>query len=153
MPVKHFEDLEVWREARVLTGKIYQVTGTAGFAKDFGLKDQIRRAAVSVMSNVAEGFERGGNPEFIQFLYIAKGSCGEVRSQLYVARDQNYLSEPEFKDLFEAFKRLSVMLGNLIDYLKGSSMRGSKFRKAPYRTIKDELDELMKDFPNPSSTP
>ena len=84
MAVRYFEDLEVWKEARRLTNEVYATTRDTGFSKDFGLRDQIRRAAVSVMSNVAEGFERGGNQEFVQFLYIAKGSCGEVRSQLYV---------------------------------------------------------------------
>jgi len=85
MAVKYFEDLEVWKEARRLTNEIYGATRNDGFSKDFGLRDQIQRAAVSIMSNIAEGFERGGNQEFIQFLYIAKGSCGEVRAQLHVA--------------------------------------------------------------------
>ncbi|TAK06448.1 four helix bundle protein, partial [bacterium] len=92
MAVKSFEDLEVWKETRRLSKEIYAATQDAKFSKDFGLRDQIRRAAVSVMSNIAEGFERGGNQEFIQFLYIAKGSCGEVRSQLYVALDQGYIA-------------------------------------------------------------
>ena len=85
MTIKYFEDLEVWQEARQLTRQVYRLTNNSKFSKDFGLSNQIQRAAVSIMSNVAEGFERGGNQEFIQFLYIAKGSCGEVRSQLYVA--------------------------------------------------------------------
>jgi four helix bundle protein len=82
MAVKYFEDLEVWKSARTLTRKIYALTGKNAFSKDFGLCDQIRRASVSIMSNIAEGFERGGTQEFIQFLSIAKGSCGEVRCQL-----------------------------------------------------------------------
>jgi four helix bundle protein len=86
MQVKNFEDLEIWKDARALTRGIYQLTGDSKFSKDFGLRDQIRRAAVSIMSSIAEGFERGGNQESIQFLYVAKASCGEVRSQLYVAR-------------------------------------------------------------------
>jgi len=90
MTIKYFEDLEVWREARHLTRQVYQITQDATFSRDFGLRDQIRRAAVSVMSNIAEGFERGGNREFIQFLYVARGSCGEVRSQLYGARSGVY---------------------------------------------------------------
>lgn len=88
LAIKYFEDLEVWKEARRLTNRIYRMTQDAKFSKDFGLRDQIQRAVVSIMSNIAEGFERGGNQEFIQFLYIAKGSCGEVRSQLYVALDR-----------------------------------------------------------------
>jgi four helix bundle protein len=129
MPVKHFEDLEVWKEARLLTQRIYQLTRGAKFSKDFDLRDQIQWAAVSVMSNIAEGFERGGNQEFIQFLYIAKGSCGEVRSQLYVALDQGYMAEKESDELTKSFKRLSVMISNLIDYLKRSGMKGEKFKK------------------------
>jgi four helix bundle protein len=92
MKVKNFEDLEIWKDARLLTRGIYQLTRDSKFSKDFALRDQIRRAAVSIMSNIAEGFERGGNQEFIQFLYVAKASCGEVRSQLYVALDQSYVA-------------------------------------------------------------
>jgi four helix bundle protein len=92
MLVKNFEDLEIWKEARCLTREIYQLTRDTKFSKDFGLNSQIQRAAISIMSNIAEGFERGGNQEFTQFLYIAKGSCGEVRSQLYVAVDQSYVA-------------------------------------------------------------
>jgi four helix bundle protein len=98
------------------------------------------------MSNIAEGFERGGNQEWIQFLYIAKGSCGEVRSQLYIARDQGYVNDQEFNALFKSFKRLSVMLSNMIAYLKGSQMKGEKFKKPSYRTMKDEMDEMMKSL-------
>ena len=90
MHVKHFEDLEIWKEARCLAKEIYRLTSEPKFSKDFGLRGQIQSAAVSVMSNIAEGFERGGNQEFCQFLYVAKGSCGEVRSQLYIAVDQGY---------------------------------------------------------------
>lgn len=147
MAVKYFEDLEVWREARRLTNEVYAATHGAGFSKDFGLRDQIRRAAVSVMSNIAEGFERGGNQEFIQFLYIAKGSCGEVRAQLYVALDQKYLDGDHFVQMFNSFKKLSGMLSNLIDYLKGSRMRGEKFKKRPYKSLAEELDELTKQKP------
>ncbi len=85
MKIKKFEELESWKKARELTNTIYQATGTGRFTRDFGLKDQIRRASISILSNIAEGFERGGDKEFFQFLAIAKGSCGEVRAQLYVA--------------------------------------------------------------------
>ena len=147
MAVKYFEDLEVWKEARRLIKEIYAATQDARFSKDFGLRDQIRRAAVSVMSNIAEGFERGGNQEFIQFLYIAKGSCGEVRSQLYVALDQGYLSRDQFDQMLNSFKRISGMLSSLIDYLKGSLMKGEKFKKRPYKSLADELAELTKQKP------
>jgi len=127
MLVKNFEDLEIWKEARRLTQEIYQLTREARFSKDFGLRDQIRRAAISIMSNIAEGFERGGNQEFIQFLYVAKGSCGEVRSQLYVALDQEYVDQRVADNLLMILKRLSVMIKHLIDHLKRSGMRGPKY--------------------------
>jgi four helix bundle protein len=127
MSVKNFEDLEIWKEARRLTGEVYRLTKDSKFSKDFGLSRQIQSAAVSVMSNIAEGFERGGNQEFTQFLYIAKGSCGEVRSQLYVALDQGYLLEPQSHEMIISFRRLSGMIGNLIAYLRRSGMKGEKF--------------------------
>jgi four helix bundle protein len=127
MAVKNFEDLNVWQQARQLTQEVYRLTKTENFLKDFGLRDQIRRAAVSVMSNIAEGFERGGNQEFLQFLYVAKGSCGEVRSQLYVALDQGYATENETDKLLQALKRLSGSIRNLITYLRKSEMKGEKF--------------------------
>lgn len=146
MGVKYFEDLEIWKEARNLSKEIYGLTRLSDFAKDYGLADQIRRASVSIMSNIAEGFERGGNQEFIQFLYIAKGSCGEVRAQLYVALDQGYLSKEKFNELFKSFKRLSVMLGNLIAHLKGSGYRGEKFKKPVPKSMKEEIEEIEKEL-------
>ena len=127
MAVKQFEDLEVWQEARRLTQTIYRLTKADRFSKDFALRDQIQRAAVSVMSNIAEGFERGGNQEFIQFLYVAKASCGEVRSQIYVALDQGYMSKTDSEESIIDFRRLSGMIGNLISYLRRSGMKGAKF--------------------------
>ena len=99
MKIKKFEDLKSWKKARQLTNAVYEATATGSFARDFGLKDQIRRASISILSNIAEGFERGGDREFLQFLAMAKGSCGEVRAQLYVAIDQGYLSRPLFERL------------------------------------------------------
>jgi four helix bundle protein len=127
MQVKNFEDLEIWKEARRLTGEIYRLTKGEKFAKDFGLSNQIQRASVSIMSNIAEGFERGGNQEFVQHLYIAKGSCGEVRSQLYVALDQNYIGQKVADNLLIMLKRLSVMIKHLIDHLKRIGLRGPKY--------------------------
>jgi len=97
-------------------------------AKDFGLRDQIRRAAVSVMSNIAEGFERGGDQEFVQFLAMAKGSSGELRSQLYIAKDQGYLNEAEFAGLHDAATEVSKRIAGLIKYLRQSPLKGSKYR-------------------------
>lgn len=127
MAVKNFEDLNVWKQARQLTQEVYRLTKTEKFLKDFGLRDQIRRAAISVMSNIAEGFERGGNQEFVQFLYVAKASCGEVRSQLYVALDQGYATANDSEKLLQLFRRLSGMISNLITYLRESDMKGEKF--------------------------
>lgn len=88
---KRFEEIESWKKSRELTNRIYKVSRKTDFARDFGLKDQIRRASVSIMSNIAEVMDRGGTAEFIQFLATAKGSAGEVRCQLYVAADQGYI--------------------------------------------------------------
>src|SRR3954464_15354441 len=98
--IERFEDLIAWQKARVLTREIYEATRLRAFSRDFGLMDQIRRASVSVMSNIAEGFERGRPGEFHQFLSTAKGSCGEVRSELYVALDAGYLTSQHFQSLF-----------------------------------------------------
>jgi four helix bundle protein len=127
MTVQNFEDLNVWKQARLLIQEVYRLTKTEKFSRDFGLRDQIQRAAISVMSNIAEGFERGGNQEFSQFLYVAKASCGEVRSQLYVALDQGYVTHDETEKLRQSFKRLSGMISNLIAYMRQSEMRGEKF--------------------------
>jgi four helix bundle protein len=96
------------------------------------------------MSNIAEGFERGGNQEFLQFLYIAKGSCGEVRSQLYIAFDQHYVEQKQFVALLTALRKLSGMVGSLIEYLRGSGMRGEKYRKPAYKSLREQVEELMK---------
>ena len=106
MKVKNLEDLEIWKDARMLIRIIYRITREPKFSKDFALRDQIQRAGVSIMSNIAEGFERGGNQELVHFLYIAKASCGEVRSQLYVAVDQSYLTQKDRDELTISFKRL-----------------------------------------------
>jgi four helix bundle protein len=115
MPVKDFEGLEIWKEARRLTCEIYNLSKTPTFSKDFGLRNQMQRAAVSIMSNIAEGFERGGNQEFVQFLYVAKGSCGELRSQLYVALDQEYVDQKVADNLLTVLKRLSVMIKHFLN--------------------------------------
>ena len=125
--LERFEDVDAWKKARELTRAVYQITSTGEFAHDFGLRDQIRRATVSVMSNIAEGFERGGDKEFLQFLSMAKGSCGEIRAQLYVALDQTYITETQFKDLIELTMQVSRLIAGLMKYLKTSDLRGSKY--------------------------
>jgi four helix bundle protein len=111
--IERFEDFIAWQKARVLTAAIYRVTNEGEFVHDFGLKDQIRRAAVSSMSNIAEGFERGRSTEFHQFLSIAKASCAEVRTQLYVAFDVGYLSLPIFDGLMAQATEVGLILGGL----------------------------------------
>jgi four helix bundle protein len=107
---QQFEDLHVWQDARALVREVYNITKQRAFRPDFSLRDQITRAATSTMSNVAEGFERGSRKEFIQFLNIAKGSSAEVRSQLYVALDQEYLDQETFEKMREATRALSRRL-------------------------------------------
>ena len=126
---KKFEDIEAWQRSRELTNEIYKITSKGDFARDFGLKDQIRRASVSIMSNIAEGFERSGTGEFAHFLAIAKGSAGEVRSQLYVGLDQGYISEVLFDPLSAAVTEISRMLSGLMTYLKKSGIKGTKFKQ------------------------
>src|SRR5438874_853005 len=96
---QRFEDLIAWQKARVLTRNVYLATRSGALSKDYGLSGQVQRASVSVMSNIAEGYERASRPEFHQFLVVAKGSCGEVRSQLYVALDVGYLNQAKFDEL------------------------------------------------------
>jgi four helix bundle protein len=129
---RHIEDWKVWQDARQFVGAIYAASKQRAFNSDFGLRDQIRRAAGSTMSNIAEGFERGTRKEFIQFLNIAKGSNGEVRSQLYIALDRKYVSENEFSILRDSAILLSKKLSALIRYLDGygNNSRVKKSTKA-----------------------
>ena len=113
--VTRFEDLMSWRKARELNRLVYAWSGKDGFSKDFELRNQMRRASISVMSNIAEGFERGGDNEFVQFLSIAKGSCGEIRAQLYAALDLEYLTENEFREMFERTIEVSRLISGFID--------------------------------------
>jgi len=126
--IERFEDIDAWKKARELTRDIYSISKGDAFARDFGLKDQIRRAAVSIMSNIAEGFERGGDKEFAQFIALAKGSSAEVRSQLYVALDQGYIDHDTFDRLAKATLQINQMLSGLMKYLRNSDYKGSKFR-------------------------
>ena len=126
--IRKFEDIESWKSARRLTGEIYRVTSTGDFQRDFGLKDQIRRAAVSILSNIAEGFERGNDKEFAYFLALAKGSSGEVRAQLYVALDQGYVPLDTFNRLSGAAIEIGELLAGFIRYLNQSTMRGNRYR-------------------------
>lgn len=125
---KRFEDLDVWIAAKDASVMIYKITENESLRKDFGLKDQIRRASISIISNIAEGFERNGNKEFIQFLSIAKGSAGEVRAQLYIIKELEFINEEEFILLNEKVTQVSKMLSGFINYLKQSELKGTKFK-------------------------
>ena len=111
--IERFEELVAWQKARILTQAIYQITRQGAFAKDFGLSGQVQRSAVSIMANIAEGFERGKRGEFHQFLSIAKSSCAELRSHLYVALDAGYLSQTEFDQLLTQAQEVARIIGGL----------------------------------------
>ena len=123
-----FEEIAAWKKARELTHDIYRLTGSGAFAKEYALRDQIRRASISVMSNIAEGFERDGKREFVQFLSIAKGSAGELRAQLCIAFDQGYIDTETFGRLDGISREIGKMIGSLIDYLRRSSIKGAKYK-------------------------
>ncbi|TKS60180.1 MAG: four helix bundle protein [Nitrospira sp.] len=123
--IERFEDIKAWGMAKDLVMVIYRLSGKGSFSQDFALKDQIRRASVSVMSNIAEGFERGSKAEFARFLRIAKGSCGEVRSQLYVLLDLDYVKREEFLLAKAKAEDLSKALSGFINYLVHGSGRSA----------------------------
>ena len=115
---KRFEDLEVWQKAKELTNLIYRLSSSGAFARDFGLRDQMRRAAVSIMSNIAEGFESQTQTMFMQYLARAKGSAGELRAQLYIALEQEYITNAEFQSAFSLAEQCSRQLASFIRYLE-----------------------------------
>jgi len=115
---KRFEDLEVWQRAKDLTNLIYKYSTDGMFSRDFGLRDQMRRAAVSIMSNIAEGFESQTQAMFIKYLAVAKGSAGELRAQLYIARDQDYINDEEFNEMFLSAEICSKQLARFTQYLE-----------------------------------
>jgi four helix bundle protein len=131
--IQRFEDVEAWKKGRELTRCIYQTTSKNKFARDYTLKDQIRRAAISITSNIAEGFERGGNREFIQFLAIAKGSASELKSQLYVALDADYIDQREFDELYKLAHGAVLLISGFIKYLQQSELSGRKFKTSTQR--------------------
>ena len=126
--IQRFEDLEVWKKSRILCNEVYSIISTGTLATDYRLKDQMNGSSGSIMDNIAEGFERGGNPEFINFLSYSKGSSGELRSQLYRALDRKHISQEQFENICAQALEISKMTGGFIDYLKTSEIRGNKFK-------------------------
>jgi len=122
-----FEDIDAWKKARALSALIYRITTMGPGAKDFAFVRQIREASLAIMSNIAEGFERDGNKEFMQFLSIAKASAGEVKSQLYVAMDGGYCTPPEFNELYALASEIGMLIGGLMRYLRQCNLKGRKF--------------------------
>lgn len=127
--ITRFEEIMSWKEARMLNRMLRDLIKEKRFQNNFGLISQIERSAGSIMDNIAEGFERGGNKEFIQFLYIARGSCGELRSQMYRAIDDGYINLDEFNIISSYCTKVSNLIYRLIEYLKQSEMKGQKFNK------------------------
>jgi len=126
--IQRFTEMPLWNQARKLAREVYRITSSGAFSRDWALRDQIRKAAISIPSNIAEGFERGGSAEFIQFLSVAKGSNGEVLAQLILSRDMEYLSLEEFVRMEKTIDETGRMIGGLIKYLRRSGVRGAKYR-------------------------
>ena len=127
MKIERFEDLEIWKEARELCKRIFEITSTEPFHSDFKFRDQIRASSGSIMDNIAEGFERDGNKEFIQFLSVSKGSCGETRSQSYRAFDYQYINQDILNELIFRTTQLSKKISSFMTYLKKSEFKGAKY--------------------------
>ena len=116
--IQKFEEIRAWQSAREVVSRIYKISQGEKFRRDYSLGDQIKRASISIMSNIAEGFSRQSRKEFIQFLFIAKGSAAEVQSQLYIALDQGYISEEQFREIYEKVEETAKLLSKFITYLK-----------------------------------
>ena len=127
--IKKFEDLEIWQSARILCQDIHNIITTTSLNNDYKLRDQINSSSGSIMDNIAEGFERNGKNEFRQFLSIAKGSCGETRSQLYRVFDKKYINRKKFEEIKETTIILSKQLNSFINYLNRSNYDGTKYKK------------------------
>ena len=125
---KRFEDIEAWQIGREISKEVYSLSGIGQFAKDFELRGQMRASSGSMMDNIAEGFDRGGKHEFVQFLSIAKGSAGELKSQLSRSLDNKYISQTEFDNLYAKTDKYAKMVAGLISYLNQSEIKGQKFK-------------------------
>lgn len=141
--IKRFEDIEAWKKARILCNEIGKLICEGEFARDYKLREQLNASSGSIMDNIAEGFERDGRKEFIQFLSFAKGSCGETRSQLYRALDRKYISKEEFEELYNEVFTISKLVSGLMTYLKNTEFSGSKF-KEPLELYNTTLNNNLK---------
>jgi len=140
--VKNFEDLEVWQLSRELCREVYQIIQNTPLVNNWKLRDQIDSASGSIMDNIAEGFERSGTKEFIQFLGFAKGSCGEVRSQLYRIYDRGYIDENRKNELVDKTIKISKQINGFIGYLKQSKIKGYKFEEDQEHYYNQEINNL-----------
>lgn len=136
---KKFEEIEAWQKSRALSKTIFAETRQGMFARDFRLRDQINASCGSVMDNIAEGFERDGTKEFIQFLSMAKGSAGELRSQLYRCFDRSYIDQEKFDGFSKEIISITNMISGLIRYLKTTELKGKKYKKKPLKPKSDNL--------------
>jgi four helix bundle protein len=127
--IRKFEDIEAWQKPRVLSNEVNTITKYPNFRDDADLKRQLKKSAGSIMDNIAEGFERGGKNEFIQFLSISKGSAGEIRSQFYRSLDQQFISKEKFQELYDMAEEIGKMIEGLMSYLRDSDYRGTKYKK------------------------
>lgn len=145
------EDIRAWQKARDLCRLIYQISSQAAFAKDYALRDQIRRAGISILSNIAEGFGRGGNREFIQFLGQARGSAVEAKSQLYIALDCSYISQGQFDSLYQLITEIEKLLAGFIQYLQQAAYKGSKFiyPANPKNAICEDVVDYLERWDDP----
>ena len=126
--IKKFEDVEAWVKARSISKDVFILSKKGDFAKDFRFRDQINSSSGSIMDNIAEGFDRGGKAEFVNFLSYSKGSCGELKAQLYRALDREYINNDSFNDLYNRTDEVGKMIGGLMTYLNESELKGQKFK-------------------------
>ena len=138
MSIRQFEEIEGWQEARILAAKIYEISNRGKFSTDFGLRDQIRRASISIMANIAEGFGRGGKTEFIRFLRISRASALETQSHLYIALDLGYLSSTDFETLHKQAIRVARLVGGFINYLSNHEQPINRTTDQPNNLATDE---------------
>jgi four helix bundle protein len=150
--IVRFEDIQAWRSARRLRQEVYRASRKRAFVVDSALVQQIRRAAISACSNIAEGFDRGGNREFIQFLSLAKGSVAEVKDQLYCAADESYITREEFDSLYGLADETARLIGGFMSYLRNATLAGHKF-DAPSRRTDSKLKTQSSKLAPPRCSP